>query len=76
VQQRTCIDHFSTLVDATECIEQQSNLSVSTYVEPEDTTEHIDIAELNQQIAEIVARQSELRQQLDAIITQLEGGQQ
>jgi len=76
VQQRTCIDHFSTLVDATECIEQQSNLSVSTYVEPEDTTEHVDIAELNQQIAEIVARQSELRQQLDAIIAQLEGGQQ
>ena len=49
------------------------NLSVSAYVQPEDTTEAIDITALNARIAEIVARQSELRTQIDAIVADLEG---
>ena len=50
------------------------NLSVSTYVEAEDTREKIDIRKLNAEIAEIVAREDELRKSIDAIIAEIEGG--
>ena len=48
------------------------NLSVSTYVESEDTREVIDIAVLNKQISEIVKRENELRSKIDAIIADIE----
>lgn len=41
-------------------------------MEKEDTTEKIDIAELNERIEKIVAREAELRGQIDAIIADLE----
>ena len=49
------------------------NLSVSTYVEKEDTREKIDIKELNKKIAETVARENELRKEIDNIIAEIEG---
>ena len=49
------------------------NLSVSTYVEQEDTREKVDIKELNNRIAEIVAREEELRKEIDKIIADIEG---
>ena len=52
--------------------ENEYNLSVSTYVEPEDTTEKIDIKELNKQIKEIVAREQVLRDEIDKIIADIE----
>ena len=48
------------------------NLSVGTYVERRDTRERVDIAELNERIAGIVAREQELREQIDAIVADLE----
>ena len=45
------------------------------YVEAEDTREAVDITALNAEIARIVARQAELRAQIDAIVADLEGGQ-
>ena len=48
------------------------NIAVSSYVEAEDTREAVDITELNAEIAQIVARQSELRTQIDAIVADLE----
>lgn len=66
--------HFTRLVQAAEIAENNYNISVSSYVEKEDTTEAIDIKVLNATIAEIVARQSELRTQIDAIVADLEGG--
>ena len=65
--------HFCHIVTTKEIEEEEFNLSVSTYVEQEDTREAVNIEELNQQIAEIVKRQSTLRTQLDAIIKELEG---
>ncbi len=65
--------HFTRLVAHSELAENNYNCSVSSYVEKEDTTEAIDITELNAKIAEIVARQSELRAQIDAIVADLEG---
>jgi hypothetical protein len=50
------------------------NLSVSSYVEQQDTREDVDIVALNAEIARIVARQAELRTQIDAIVADLEGG--
>ena len=51
------------------------NLSVSTYVEAEDTREQIDIVKLNAEIKEIVAREQFLRDEIDKIIADIEGGQ-
>ena len=47
------------------------NLSVSSYVEQEDTREQVDIVELNARLVQIVAHENELRSQIDAIIKEL-----
>ena len=52
--------------------ENDYNLSVSSYVEQEDKREKIDIVELNARIEKIVARETELRTAIDAIIKDLE----
>ena len=67
-------EHFSRLVDHKEIAEKDYNISAGVYVEPEDTREVINIAELNAEIETIVARQNELRTQIDAIVADLEGG--
>jgi type I restriction enzyme M protein len=46
---------------------------VSTYVEKEDTTEKVDIVELNARLAEIVKKENELRAEIDEIIKEIEG---
>ena len=69
---REQIPHFSRLVPKAEIAEHDYNLSVSTYVEPEDTREKIDIKELNKEIAEIVAREDKLRTEIDEIIAEIE----
>ena len=53
--------------------ENDFNLSVSTYVEQEDTREQVDIVKLNAEIAEIVAREDVLRKEIDKIIAEIEG---
>jgi len=65
--------HFSALVDKEKIAENDYNISVSSYVEPEDTREVIDIKELNKKIAEIVKKQSELRTAIDKIVADLGG---
>ena len=68
---REDVEYFAKLVDNRDLAENSYNLSVSSYVQPEDTTEAVDIAELNREIARIVARQSQLREQIDAIVAEL-----
>ena len=53
--------------------ENDYNLSVSTYVEQEDTREQVDIVKLNEEIAQIVARENALRAEIDKIIAEIEG---
>ncbi len=65
--------HFSHLADYSEITENEYNLSVSTYVEAEDTREVIDIVKLNAEIAEIVKREQVLREEIDKIIKEIEG---
>lgn len=67
------VAHFSHLADYAKISENDFNLSVSTYVEPEDTREKIDIKKLNAEITEIVAREQVLREEIDKIIAEIEG---
>jgi type I restriction enzyme M protein len=66
------VKHFSALVDNRVIAENGYNLSVSSYVEAEDTRPQTDITELNERIARIVERESLLRSEIDAIIAELE----
>jgi type I restriction enzyme M protein len=65
--------HFSHLAKYEDIVANDYNLSVSTYVEAEDTREKIDIVKLNAEIAEIVAREQVLRDEIDKIIAEIEG---
>jgi len=49
------------------------NLSVSSYVEQEDTREVINICEVNAQLSSLIAEGNELNQKIEAIIKDLEG---
>lgn len=69
---REDVEYQARLVPNEEIAENDYNLSVTSYVEPEDTREEIDIVALNAEIARIVARQAELRTQIDAIVADLE----
>ena len=68
------VDYKAALVD-NEVIgsEQDYNLSVSTYVEQEDTREKIDIDVLNKEIAETVTKIDYLRAEIDKIVEELGG---
>ena len=75
VAKRRDEQHFARLVPNDEVGSKQNNynLSVSTYVEQEDTREKIDIVKLNAEIAEIVAREQKLREEINRIIEEIEG---
>jgi len=71
---RADVQHFARLVPNSEIVENDCNIAVSSYVEQEDTREVVDIVALNAEIARIVARQAELRTEIDAVVAELEGG--
>lgn len=66
--------HFSHLASYEEIADNDYNLSVSTYVEAEDTREKIDIVKLNAEIEKIVAREQVLRDEIAKIIAEIEVG--
>lgn len=66
--------HFSHLASYEEIEQNTYNLSVSTYVEAEDTREQIDIVKLNAEIEAIVAREQVLRDEIAKIIAEIEAG--
>ena len=65
-------EYVAKLVSNKEIEKNDYNLSVSTYVEKEDTREKIDIVELNKEIDEIVARENVLREEIKKIISEIE----
>ena len=71
--ERQDVEYFARLVDNNEIAENDYNIAVSCYVEEEDTREIVDIEVLNSEINRIVTRQVQLRTEIDAIITDLEG---
>ena len=71
-ENREDLQYAARLVSNKEIEENNYNLSVSTYVEKEDTREVIDIKELNKQLDEIVARENILRDEISKIIAEIE----
>ncbi|MBN7572793.1 type I restriction-modification system subunit M [Clostridium sp. 2-1] len=69
---RVDIEYFTKVVPNADIEKQSYNLSVSTYVEQEDTREVIDIKVLNEEIKEIVAKEQVLRYEIDKIIAEIE----
>ena len=67
------VDHFARSVDFDTIAANDYNLSVSSYVEAEDTRERVDIAKLNAELKTTVARIDQLRTEIDAIIAEIEG---
>lgn len=63
--------HKAALINNQKIAQNGYNLSVNSYVEQEDTREHIDIDKLNAELKEIVARENELRAQIDELIANL-----
>ena len=72
---RENVDHFVAVKTLDEIAAKEFLLSVSSYVEAEDTREVIDITKLNVEISEIVTRQSFLRSSIDAIVSDLEAAE-
>lgn len=70
---RANVPYEARLVPNNEVADQDYNLSVSTYVQKEDTREDIDIRKLNAEIREVVKRGNILRTEIEAIITEIEG---
>jgi type I restriction enzyme M protein len=69
-------DYFSVLVPNNDIVEQDYNLSISTYIEQEDMREVVNIKELNAEIERIVAREDVLRREIAAIVAEIEGAQE
>ena len=69
---RADVQYFARLVPNDEIATTNYNLSVSSYVEREDTREVIDINVLNAELKRIVSRSNELRMAIDAIIAEIE----
>lgn len=64
--------YASRLVANDDIAKADYNLSVSTYVEQEDTREKVDIVKLNAELARIVERENVLRAEIDKIIKEIE----
>ena len=67
------VQYIAASVENSKIVENNYNLSVSSYVEAEDTREVIDIVKLNAEVAQTVKRIDTLRADIDAIIKELEG---
>ena len=67
------VDHFAQSIEHAALAANDYNLSVSSYVEAEDTREVIDISKLNAELKITVAKIDQLRTQIDAIISEIEG---
>lgn len=74
-RERKDIEYFAKYVDKKDIEDNDYNLSVSTYVEKEDTREVIDIKVLNEEIAKTVKKIDELRAAIDVIVKELEDGE-
>ncbi|MEM5636523.1 restriction endonuclease [Bacillus wiedmannii] len=66
------VDHVAKSLDYDEIVQNDYNLSVSSYVVAKDTREVIDINELNAEIKTTVAKIDQLRTEIDNIIEVIE----
>lgn len=64
-------DYLAKLVKNDDILANDANLSVSSYVEQEDTREVINISEVNAKLETLVTEGNELNQKIEAIIKEL-----
>ena len=69
---KTDMEYFSTSIDNTQIADNDYNLSVSSYVEAEDTREIIDITKLNAELKTTVEKIDKLRDEIDKIVAEIE----
>jgi type I restriction enzyme M protein len=67
------VEHFAKSVELDIIAGNSYNLSVSSYVEAQDTRELVDITELNAELKTTVAKIDALRSDIDAIVAEIEG---
>ena len=67
------VDHFARSVPFEAIAANDYNLSVSSYVESEDTREVVNITALNAKLKTTVANIDRLRAEIDAIVAEIEG---
>ncbi|MBP3445502.1 MAG: type I restriction-modification system subunit M [Bacilli bacterium] len=73
LKNRTNVEGKSILISNDEILKDKDvNISVGTFLKTEEDDVSIDIVELNNNIQEIVAKQSKVRKELDKIIGELE----
>lgn len=65
--------HVVAAVDNKEIAANDYNLNITTYVEPEDTREKIDIVKLNNELKDTADNISRLRLEIEDIIKEIEG---
>ena len=68
--------HLANSVPLEKVVANDYNLSVSSYVEAKDTREEVDIAKLNAELKTTVAKIDQLRKDIDAIVAEIEDGEQ
>ena len=66
------IEAISKSIDNKQIAENDYNLSVSSYVEAKEIRKETNIKELNEHIRKIVARENELRREIEKIIAEIE----
>ena len=66
------VEHVAKTIDNTKIVENDYNLSVSSYIEAKDNREVIDITKLNEDISETVEKINKLRTEIDAIVKEIE----
>jgi type I restriction enzyme M protein len=69
------VEYFARSVPYEEIVAKDYNLSVSSYVETKDNREVTDITQLNAELKTTVSKINQLRNSIDEIVTQIEGGQ-
>ena len=67
------VDHFAKSVDLDVIVGNSYNLSVSSYIESKDNRELVDITKLNAELRTTVAKITQLRNDIDAIVAEIEG---
>lgn len=66
-------EYFAQSIIFEQIVANDYNLSVSTYVEAEDTREAVDITQLNAKLKTTVAKIDQLRADINAIVAEIEG---
>ena len=66
------VAYIARSVDYNQIVENDYTLSVSSYIETRDTRPQTDIKELNARLRHIVARENELRTEIEKIVAELE----